>query len=175
MRAFDELQRLWDQAPRPPLVRGTVRGICRRLGNDVHESPDQVEVTRDEGVVGDRWRIASDPQRLSQITLINWTVAGLVAGDHRPHYDTGDNFHVDLDLAEHALLVGARLRIGEALLQVTPEPHTGCKKFSARFGPDALRWISAKENRPLRLRGLHCEVIGAGVVRVGDVIAVLGD
>lgn len=173
MRAFDELERLWSEAAAPPVGRGVLCAICVRKGNGVHESPSEVAVTREEGVVGDRWTLAGDPERRAQITLINMTVSELVAGNHRPHYDTGDNLFVDLDVSEAALPVGARLRVGAVLLRVTPEPHTGCSKFSARFGQDALRWVNGKHNRASRLRGLHCEVVEAGVVRVGDPVEVL--
>ena len=173
MRSFDELQRLWERAQACPRDRGTVRGICLRLGGDRHEATPRVELSRDDGVVGDRWQLDKDPERRSQVTIINKTIAELVAADHRPFYDTGDNLHVDLYLGEDALPVGARLRVGEALLQVTPEPHTGCSKFSARFGQDTLRWVNWKDHRSQRLRGLHCEVLEPGAVRVGDEIALV--
>jgi len=175
MRDFDELQRLWNESPPPPVGRGVLRGICVRKGDGVHESPAQAELTLDDGVVGDHWTLEDDPNRESQITLINMRVSELVAHDHRPHYDTGDNLFVELDVSEKALPVGARVRVGEVLLRVTPEPHTGCKLFSGRFGADALKWVNWKDNRGLRLRGLHCEVLEPGIVRVGDEISVLPD
>jgi hypothetical protein len=175
MRSFDELQRLWEEAPAPPVGRGTVRGFCVRKGDGVHESPDRVEITRDDGIVGDRWTLDDDPERLSQLTLINATVSELVAHDHRPYYDTGDNFHVDLDLSDAALPVGTRLRIGSAVVRITPEPHTGCKLFVARFGQDAMRWVNGKDRRGLHLRGIHCELLEPGAVEAGDDIVVISD
>jgi MOSC domain-containing protein YiiM len=65
------------------------------------------------------------------------------------------------------------MKLGTAILAITDEPHRGCKKFSARFGPEALRWVNLRENRHLRLRGIHLEVLEAGRVSVGDTIEVL--
>ena len=59
-----------------------------------------------------------------------------------------------------------RLRAGTSILEVTPKPHTGCGKFSARFGPDALRLT--QELRPLNLRGVYLKVVEAGELAAGD-------
>jgi MOSC domain-containing protein YiiM len=67
--------------------------------------------------------------------------------------------------------VGTRLRLGEALLEVSPAPHTGCKKFRERFGLDALTWVN--DHRDRRLRGMNCRVLEAGTVAVGDPVAVV--
>ena len=47
-------------------------------------------------------------------------------------------------------------------------PHTGCAKFSARFGSDALRFINSPEGRRLRLRGVNAKVVVPGTISVGD-------
>jgi MOSC domain-containing protein YiiM len=60
------------------------------------------------------------------------------------------------------------LAIGDALLEVSAAPHTGCAKFSGRFGVDALRFVSSPEGRELRLRGMNTRVIRGGAIRVGD-------
>jgi MOSC domain-containing protein YiiM len=82
----------------------------------------------------------------------------------------GDNLIVDLDLSAANLPPGQRLAAGEALLEVTDAPHTGCKSFAQRFGPDAVRYINAAERKAIHLRGRYCRVLRAGTVRVGDLI-----
>ncbi|MEL7060066.1 MAG: MOSC domain-containing protein, partial [Acidobacteriota bacterium] len=68
------------------------------------------------------------------------------------------------------LPVGSQFAVGEAILEVTPIPHLGCKKFVARFGLDALTFINSGRGKRLRLRGLNARVVRAGTVRRGDAI-----
>lgn len=157
----------WAAVEPAPLASGTVRGICVRVEEGVHETPQRVELTVEDGVAGDRWAIGRR-DRDAQVTLMNVRVAELIGG---PLDLAGDNFQVDLDLSEEALPVGTRLRVGSALLEVSPAPHTGCKKFRERFGLDALTWVN--DNRDRRLRGMNCRVLEAGAVAVGDTVAVV--
>ncbi|MBJ7348308.1 MAG: hypothetical protein JHC87_07040, partial [Thermoleophilaceae bacterium] len=62
------------------------------------------------------------------------------------------------------------LMIGDATLEVTAEPHTGCGKFAARFGVDALKFVNSDVGRQLNVRGINASVVSNGVVRTGDVI-----
>jgi MOSC domain-containing protein YiiM len=55
---------------------------------------------------------------------------------------------------------------------VTAEPHTGCAKFSSRFGVDALRLTATTDGRQLRLRGINTRVVRPGVLHVGDTVTV---
>ena len=124
------------------------------------------------GLVGDRWCIPTPektPDPAKQITIMSARVIELIAagGDWAP---AGDQLFVELDLSETALPVGARLAIGSALLEVTAPPHTGCKKFAARFGVAAVEWTKAPAHAHLRLRGLHARVVTAGTVQAGDAI-----
>jgi MOSC domain-containing protein YiiM len=167
MATAQDFQARWEAIEPAPRGSGTVRGICVRVEEGVHETPGRVEVTVEEGVAGDRW--ATGRRDLdAQVTLINVRVAELIGG---PLDRGGDNFQVDLDLSEEALPVGTRLQIGSALLEVSPAPHTGCKKFRERFGLDALTWVN--DHRDRRLRGMNCRVLEAGAVAVGDRVAVV--
>jgi hypothetical protein len=173
MRTFAELEALWRQAPPPPRRSGTVRLIVQRKGNDVHEVPESAALTPELGLHGDRWSASEKRDPDCQVTLMNVLAAELVTAGERPLHMPGDNLLVDLDLGSGALPVGTRLRLGTAVLEISPKPHTGCQKFSARFGQDALRWVNWKEHRERRLRGVNCRVIEAGTVRIGDSISVL--
>jgi MOSC domain-containing protein YiiM len=53
---------------------------------------------------------------------------------------------------------------------VTAEPHTGCKKFAARFGLETLEAFNSPEGRALNLRGINTRVLQPGAVRVGDAV-----
>jgi len=170
MRTFDELEALWSAASAPPRERGTVRLLCIRRAPSEHETPASVEVTVEEGLVGDRWSRRTDhpPDPESQVTLMMASVAELVAAGVQPLHEAGDNILVDFDISEENLPAGSRLRIGDAVLEVSASPHTGCSKFSGRFGQDALRWVNWRYWRERRLRGMNTRVISGGTVRVGD-------
>ena len=82
----------------------------------------------------------------------------------------GDQLYVDLDISVANLPAGTRLSIGEATIELSSEPHTGCAKFSARFGSEALKLANTDQGRSLRLRGANATVIEPGVVRSGDTV-----
>ena len=54
------------------------------------------------------------------------------------------------------------------MIEITEIPHTGCAKFVARFGTDAMRFVNSPLGRELRLRGLNAKVVVAGTVGPGD-------
>jgi len=62
------------------------------------------------------------------------------------------------------------LTIGSAIVEVTAQPHAGCKKFADRFGMEAVRYINAPEQKELQLRGINSKVVQPGTIRVGDVV-----
>ncbi len=97
-------------------------------------------------------------------------VVDLVAGTRERWSLAGDQLYVDLDLSEANLPPGTRLAVGEAVVELTASPHTGCKKFVERFGLDAMHFVNSPEGRSLRLRGANARVVEAGVVRPGDEI-----
>ena len=98
---------------------------------------------------------------------MNARVAAVLTGSDDGWSAAGDQLYVDLDLGESNLPAGSRLAIGEAIVEVSATPHTGCAKFSARFGLDALRFVSTPNGRAMRLRGMNARVVRGGTVRVG--------
>jgi hypothetical protein len=164
---------------RSPAAVGTVEMIVRRPAEDAREVLAAGELTPDEGLAGDHWKErgsrsmpdgSADPER--QLTFMNARVIELLAGGDRGAWPlAGDQLYVDLDLSEANLPAGTRLALGTAVVEVTPPPHTGCAKFSARFGSEGLRFVNTPEGRALRLRGLHARVIEAGVVHPGDAVS----
>lgn len=176
MRTLDQLEAAWASRTPAPRDEGTVRLLCVRKGGGVHETPDAVEITARHGLRGDRWedrKPGTDPDGATAVTLIDAHVAELVADGELPLHAAGDNMVVDLDIGLDALPAGSRLAIGEAILRVSEQPHTGCATFSGKFGLDALKWVSTPEGRQRRLRGVNCSVERPGTVRVGDRIDVI--
>jgi len=177
----NELAARLDYVRQAPATGAPVTFIIRRPATDVREQLAEAELTPDAGVVGDRWA-ATCKHRLpsgdlnpdTQITIMGTRMLELLTGDRSRWPLAGDNLLVDLDLSEEALTVGQRLQAGTAVLEITAPPHTGCSKFSERFGADALRFVNSPDGRRLRLRGVHARVVNAGRVRVGDRLEKLG-
>lgn len=170
--SLEEIENGWNALPVPPADEGRVALIVARRPDGVRETPEQARLSPEAGVPGDRWARRTSHRPDMQLAVMRRDVAELLANG-QPITHAGDNLFVDLDLSARNLPVGTRLEVGEALVEVTPEPHDGCRKFMGRFGNPALRFISAKERRPENLRGVYWTVIQAGNVAVGDRIRVL--
>ena len=158
--------------PAAPREQGRLTVIVRRRADGVRETPERVLLTPEEGVPGDGWsrRPPRDPQ--AQLAVMRHDVAALIANG-QPLTIFGDNLFVDLDISAANLPLGSRLRVGDAVVEVTPKPHNGCVKFKGRFGDDALRFVQAAVTRHLNLRGIYWKVVEAGEVYVGGPIEVL--
>ncbi len=156
----------------PPKDVGTLALIVARGDDGRRETPERAVLTPEGGVPGDAW-VRDAPEKIdAQITVMRIDVARLFASG-QPLSLFGDNLLVDLDISVANLPAGSRLRLGAALLEVTPEPHTGCIKFRQRFGGDALRLTADRRFRDLRLRGIYTKVVEGGEVAPGDPIEVL--
>lgn len=169
----DELHAGLDLVRSSPADRGTLELIVRRPAEDLREVLDQAELDLEVGLVGDRWHLGSSPTNDSQLTLMNARLAQLVARSRERWPLAGDQLYVDLDLSVENLPAGTRLAVGGAVVELTEIPHTGCAKFSARFGTDALKFVNKGPGRELRLRGANARVVTPGTVRVGDEVTKL--
>jgi MOSC domain-containing protein YiiM len=160
-----------------PADDGRVELIVLRPDRDLREPVQEAVLDPDDGVVGDSWRARGSSSRPdgsanpdAQVTIMSTRVLAAIEPDRSRWPLAGDQLLVDADLSIANLPAGTRLAIGGAVLEVSETPHTGCAKFSARFGSDALRWINSPVGRELRMRGLNARVVQGGVVRVGDTL-----
>ncbi|HVC99245.1 MAG TPA: hypothetical protein VND64_36610 [Pirellulales bacterium] len=103
-----------------------------------------------------------------QINVMNARVISLLAGNKERWQLAGDQLFIDIDLSADNLPPLTRFAIGSAIVEVTTQPHTGCRKFKARFGSDAMKFVNSAVGKELRLRGINAKIVQGGVIRVGD-------
>jgi hypothetical protein len=158
-----------------PRDRGRLLLLARRPAPGERDLPGEAVLDQVAGLVGDNWLArgnrhtpdgSANPQ--TQVTVMNARVAELVACGTDRMALAGDQMYVDLDLSTENLPAGSLLAVGQAVLQVSAEPHTGCAKFVERFGAEAMRFVNSRLGRELRLRGMNTRVVVPGTVRLGD-------
>jgi MOSC domain-containing protein YiiM len=171
-RTLDEIEAGFGHVLDSPRDTGTLEMIVRRPRHDEREVLEEAEISLSDGLVGDLWRTRRSRAgaRESQVTLTSSRLLKLLVGEQEFWPVAGDQLYVDFDLSAGNLPPGTRLAIGAAILEVSAKPHTGCSKYMARFGDDALEFISAPERMSLNLRGINTKVIQPGTIRVGDVV-----
>ncbi len=167
-----DLERMLKALPGGNADKGRVALLMRRAEGGRREMLDEVVLAPDAGVPGDAWCRAAQPSRDMQIAVMQKDVAELIANGQALAL-FGDALILELDLSAANLPAGSRVRVGGAILEVTPKPHNGCRKFQARFGDDALRFVSMKELRHRNLRGIYMRVAERGEVRTGDPVDVI--
>jgi hypothetical protein len=171
------LEESLDHIRAAPADGGTVELIVRRPAVDEREVVTEARLNIQDGLEGDTWLMRGSsrtpdggPNPEAQLTLMNARLAEAIAQDRQRWPLAGDQLYVDLDLSRANLPPGSRVQIGSAVIEFSEPPHTGCAKFSSRFGVDALKFVNSAVGRELRLRGANCRVVVAGTVRTGDVI-----
>ena len=173
-----ELEAGLEHIRQSPKDGGTLELIVRRPAADRREVLAEGQLALDEGLIGDNWRTRGSTRTADgtahpdmQLNLINARAIALISPDAARRPLAGDQLHVDLDLSAANLPPGTRLAIGSAVLEVTAQPHTGCQKFRARFGSDALQFVNSPVGKALHLRGINAKVVQPGTIRVGDAVS----
>ena len=170
-----------DHIRESPRDHGRLVLVVRRPQVGRRELPEEAILDQVSGLAGDNWLTrgststpdgSANPRK--QVTVMNARAAELVAGGTDRMPLAGDQLYVDLDLSVNNLPAGSLLVLGEAVLEVSEDPHLGCAKFVERFGPEAMRFVNSRIGREMRLRGMNTRIVVPGTVRLGD-LAVKAD
>jgi MOSC domain-containing protein YiiM len=171
-RTLTDLEQRLEALPSAPEDDGQVALVVRKCEGGRREILDRIVVAPDSGIPGDAWKRRARPNGDMQIAVMQRDVAELIANG-QPLTLFGDNLFLELDLSAGSLPPGSRVRVGGAILEVTPTAHNGCGKFRERFGDDALRFVSKGELRHRNLRGIYMRVLEAGEVGNGESVQVI--
>ncbi len=159
---------------------GELQMVVRRPAGNEREELVEAELCTERGLVGDNWLSRGSSRTRDgsahpdmQLNIMNARAIELIAGTEARWALAGDQLYVDLDLSEANLPPGSRLAIGTALVEVTDQPHLGCRKFRERFGDDALRFVNSDTGKALHLRGINARVVQSGRIRRGDRVSKL--
>lgn len=171
-----ELEAALDHLRESPKDNGVVQLIVCRPDVEQRALLTEAELDPAKGLIGDNWIVRpstktpdGSPHPEMQINIMNSRVTALVAQEKERWQLAGDQLYIDMDLSKENLPAGARIQVGSAVLEVSPLPHTGCHKFVARFGAEAMKFVNSPVGRELCLRGINAKVVQAGVVKVGEV------
>ena len=171
---MDELNGGLEQIRQSPADGGLLRQIASRPAIGERVILEEGELDLESGLVGDNWMTRGGSKRApnpdAQLTLMNARVAELVSGGQERWALAGDQLYVDFDIGRDNLPIGSRVQIGDAIVEVTAEPHPGCKKFVERFGMDAMTFVNSEEGKQMCLRGINTKIVQSGAIRVGDKI-----
>src|ERR1051326_7294925 len=170
-----ELEAALDHLRQTPKDDGVLHLIVARPDVDEREVLDEAELHVTDGLIGDNWKVrgsrktpdgSAHPEM--QINIMNSRVTQLVAKEKDRWPLAGDQLYIEMDLSRENLPAGSRIAVGSAVLEVSPLPHTGCHKFVARFGAEAMQFVNSDLGRQMCLRGINAKVVQGGIVKVGQ-------
>jgi MOSC domain-containing protein YiiM len=163
-----------------PGNNGTLEMIVARPKVNKRMVLSRGQLDTELGLVGDNWLNRGSSRTGNgkghpemQLNVMNYRFAELIAGSRERVALAGDQLFVDLDLSPDNLPPGTRLSIGSAVIEVTPVPHLGCRKFVERFGLEAMKFANSEFGRRHNLRGINAKVVSGGAIAVRAAVSVL--
>jgi MOSC domain len=172
---MQELEAALEHLRQAPKDDGLLQLIVCRPEVDQRREMDQAELDPVKGLIGDNWIVRGSSRTADgsahpemQINIMNARVTALVAQEKERWSLAGDQLYIDMDLSKENLPAGSRIQVGSAVLEVSHLPHTGCHKFVARFGLEAMKFVNSEVGKQLCLRGINAKVVQAGIVKVGE-------
>lgn len=166
----EEIEKRLAQVIESPTDNGVLELIVCRPQEDEREVLETGKLDEEKGLIGDDWLNYDGGDVEAQIAIMNSRMIDLIAQEKERWKLAGDQLFIDLNLTDENLPHGSKIQIGSAILEVTPKPHNGCKKFVERFGLDAMKFVNSPVGKQFHLRGIYAKVIKSGTIRQGDAV-----
>lgn len=175
--SMQELEAGLDKIRKSPKDKGVLELLVRRPEVGKREVLETGQLSTELGLIGDNWKTRGSSRTTDglghpemQLNIMNARTISMLAQDKERWKLAGDQLFIDIELSDENLPTGSQLKIGTAIIEVTAIPHNGCKKFTDRFGIDAVKFVNSPIGKQLHLRGINAKVIQAGTISVGDVV-----
>ncbi len=129
----------------------------------VRESRESIELKESYGVIDDRF--AGNSKKSDRSVMMVGTKPYSMArevGIELPVAALGENILLDFD--PHTLEVGSKIKIGDAILEITAA-CTLCKHLT-QYHPDLPKLI-------LKHRGIYCKVLKSGIISKEDRVTLI--
>lgn len=157
-----------------PKDNAPVLQLCLRPDYGQRTFPAEIQLTRKNGIPGERWSRApwlklpdGNPDPRIQVSILGKRVMDAVwRNPETPH--PGDTMIADMDFSHENMPVGQLLQVGTAVIRVSDVFNDACVKWKVRYGEDAKNFITVPEHVKYRLRGILCEIIQDGTVTLND-------
>ncbi len=160
-----------------PKDEGRLEMIVCRPDMGIRKVLEEATIDLSKGLLGDNWsrRPSSrtpdkSPHPDMQLNIMNARAIALIAQTKDRWKWAGDQLYIDLNLSTENLPTGTQLSIGSAIIEVTAQPHNGCKKFAQYFGIDSMKFVNSPIGKKLHLRGINAKVVKGGTIRKGDIV-----
>lgn len=174
-RSAEELEHGIENILASPKNSGNLDLIVARPKTNARKVLTEAKLSLELGLEGDNWKIkpySKSPDGFGhpemQLNIMNSRVIDLIAETKQDWPLAGDQLYVDMDLSKENLPAGTRLSLGNAEVEVTAEPHLGCKKFSDRFGRTATLFVNSDFGKAHCFRGICAKVVKQGEIQLGD-------
>lgn len=175
--SMEELEAGLDEIRKSPKDKGVLEMLVCRPEENKREVLETGELDLELGLIGDNWKTRGSSRTNDgfghpemQLNIMNARAISLIAQNKERWKLAGDQLFIDIELSDENLPTGSQLKIGTAIIEVTAIPHNGCKKFTERFGIDAVKFVNSPIGKELHLRGINAKVIQAGTISVGDLV-----
>jgi hypothetical protein len=166
-----ELQAALPDILAAPKDNALVEMLCFRPDYGQRNFVEQIELTPESGIIGERWGKApwlkledGAPDPRIQVSILGKRVLDLMWPNQANTPHPGDTFIADIDFSEANMPVGTELCVGDVVLRVSSKFNDACVKWRTRYGDDAKDWIVRPDNIRHRLRGVLCEIVQGGVI-----------